>query len=218
MAELPEDPGTNPTPEPLSASPAPPPFQPVATSYQPISGQPQAAIAPAKSGGSSAIKIVLIVVAIFVVLGILGAGIVGYGIWRVSRSIHSSISSAEKTITTPGGSFTVNSTKTFTSDDLGIALYPGAEQITKGSMRMTLPTGPIVAASFLTSDSKDKVIAFYKDKLGSEATTMDAGDTAILSANKSKEESVMLTITQKPSENNGKTHIHIVHTVNNKAT
>ena len=47
---------------------------------------------------------------------------------------------------------------------------------------------------------------------------MDAGDTAILSANKSKEESVMLTITQKPSENNGKTHIHIVHTVNNKAT
>ena len=217
MAELPEDPGTNPSPNPQYSSPAPPPFQPVATSsYQPVSGQPQPVMAPAKSGGSSAVKIVLIIVAVFVCLGILGASVVGYGIWRVSRAVHMNHSTGEATIETPSGSFTANPTKTFTADELGVAIYPGAQPV-KGGMRMTLPTGPIVAANFVTSDSKDQVMDFYKDKLGSQASTMDTGDGAILSVNKSKQDSVMLTITQKAGEHDGKTQIHIVHTVNNKA-
>jgi hypothetical protein len=218
VAELPENPGTNPSPNPQYSSPAPPPFQPVATtSYQPISGQPQPGMAPSKSGGSSAVKIVLIIVAVFVCLGILGASIVGYGIWRVSRAVHMNRSTGEATIETPNGSFTANPTKTFTADELGVALYPGAEA-GKGGMRMTLPTGPIVAANFVTSDSKDQVVAFYKDKFGSQASIMDTGESAILSVNKSKQDSVMLTVTQKPGQAGGKTQIHIVHTVNNKST
>ena len=39
----------------------------------------------------------------------------------------------------------------------------------KGGMRMTLPTGTMVTAVYVTSDSKDQVSAFYKGKLGSES-------------------------------------------------
>ena len=173
-------------------------------------------MAPAKAGGNSAVKIVLIIVAVFVCLGILGAGVVGYGIWRVSRAVHMN-RSGEATIETPSGPITTNPTNTFTADDLGVAIYPGA-QPGKAGMRMTLPTGPFVAAYFVTSDSKDQVTAFYKDKLGSQATTIDTSDGAMLSVNRGKKDSVMLTITQKAGEHDGKTQIHIVHTVNNKAS
>jgi hypothetical protein len=222
VAELPENPssnpGTNPSPNPQYSASEPPPFQPVATTpYQPIAGQPQPAFAPAKSGGNTAVKIVLIIVAVFVCLGILGASIVGYGIWRVSRAVHMNSSTGEAIINTPSGSFSANPTKKFTADELGIDIYPGASQSKEG-MRLTLPTGSMIAATYVTSDSKDQVVSYYKDKLGSQATTMDTGDGALLSVNKSKQDSVMVTVTQKESQAGGKTQIHIVHTVNNKSS
>jgi len=187
-----------------------PPFQPVAASSQPVA-------APAKSGSSSAVKIILIIVAVFVVLGILGAGIFGYTVWRISRSIHVSGPGGQVTLNTPNGKITANSTQTFTASDLGTDIYPGA-QPAKGGMRMTLPTGSMVAGTFLTSDSKDQVVAFYKVRFGSEAAVMETSDGAILTLNKSKQDSVVLTITQKPNEFDGKTHIYIMHTIDNKAS
>ena len=47
----------------------------------------QPVAAPAKSG-SSALKIVLIVLAVFIGLGILGAGAFGYFVWRVAHAVH----------------------------------------------------------------------------------------------------------------------------------
>ena len=187
-----------------------PPFQPVAASSQPVAP-------PAKSGLSSAVKIILIIVAVFVVLGILGAGIVGYGVYRVSRAIHVSGPGGQVTLNTPNGKITANSTETFTASDLGTDIYPGA-QPAKGGMRMTLPTGSMVAGNFLTSDSKDQVVAFYKARFGSEAAVMETSDGAILTLNKSKQDSIVLTITQKPNEFDGKTHIYIMHTINAKAS
>jgi len=52
--------------------------------------------------------------------------------------------------------------------------------------------------------------------LGSQASVFESADSAVLSVNKGQKESVMVTVTAKPSENNGKTQIAIVHTVNNK--
>jgi len=126
-------------------------------------------------------------------------------------------STGEAIINTPSGSFSANPTKKFTADELGVDIYPGANQ-SKDGMRMTLPTGSMMAASYITSDSKDQVIAFYKDKLGSQATTMETGDGALLSVKKSNQDSVMITITQKEGQHDGKTQIHIVHTVNSKSS
>lgn len=217
MAELPENPGSEGSPNQPYTSPAPPPFQPVGTPTQATGAPSQPLAAQPKAGGSSALKIILIIVAVFVVLIMMVVGVIGYGVWRVSRAVHVNRSTGETTINTPGGTFSSNPSQKFTADELGTDIYPGA-QTAKGGLRMTLPTGPVVSANFLTSDSKDQVVAFYKERFGGQAMAMDTDDGAILTVNKSKQDSVMVTITQKPSQADGKTQIHIMHTINNKGS
>jgi hypothetical protein len=77
---------------------------------------------------------------------------------------------------------------------------------------MDLPTGSIVSGAFLTSDSKDAVVSFYKSKFGSDASVFDGGDSAVITLNKAPQDSVVVTVSSKPSENDGKTKIMIVHT------
>ncbi len=181
---------------------------------QPAAVQPTAA--PAKSGGG-AVKIILIIVAIVVGLGILGMGVVGYTVWRVSRAVHMSGNGAEMTLNTPQGKVNFNSTETYTAAELGTDIYPGAQSI-KGGMKMDMPDGSIVTGVFATSDSKDQVVAFYKAKFGSAGSTIDTSDGAMLTLPVSKQESVMVTVTARPSENDGKTKVVIMHTKNNKAS
>jgi hypothetical protein len=164
-------------------------------------------------GGSTAVKIVLIIVAIFVGIGILGASIVGYGIWRVSHALRAA--SHGGTISIPasgGGSISVGANQTFTAADLGTDIYPGATA-GQGGMRMSTPSGSWVTAIFLTSDSKDQVVNFYKNKFGSDSATMDTGDTAILTLKRTEKESIMVTVSSRPNRDNGKTKIAITHTV-----
>lgn len=170
----------------------------------------QPAAAPAGSG-ASAVKIVLIVVAVFVGLGIIGAGIFGFTVWRVARSLHVSNQGGQVTIGTPGGgSITANSTQKFSSTDLGTDIYPGATS-GKGGMRITLPSGSSVTATFVTPDSKDQVVSFYKDKFGSEASVFDSSNSAMITVQKGKQESVMVTVTPNASQYGGKTQITIMH-------
>jgi hypothetical protein len=222
MVENPENPGPESLPGAGYSAPVPPPFQPVtpafqpvAAAYQPSPGTPPPAATPNQSG-SSALKIILIVVGVLVVLVMLVVGVIGYGVWRVSRAVHLNRATGETTITTPNGTFSSNSSQKFTADDLGTDIYPGATPA-RGGMRLTLPTGPMVSATFTTPDSKEKVIAFYKNRFGSQATTMDTDDGAILTVNKSKQDTVMMTITQKPGQADGNTRIRIVHTINRSA-
>jgi hypothetical protein len=174
--------------------------------------------APAKSG-PSALKIVLIVVAIIVGLGILGVGAFSYVIYRAVHGIHVSGSgqNAHVTVNTPGGSFTADTTEKFSASDLGTDIYPGAEA-GKGGARMTLPTGSWVTAIYVTPDSKDQVVSFYKARLGSEVSVYDSADSAVISVQKSKQESIIVTVTANKAEYNGKTQIAIVHTISNKAS
>ena len=178
----------------------------------------QPAAAPAGAGSGSAVKIILVIVAIFVGLGIVGAGIFGYSMWRISRAVHVSGGSGpdrQVTIHTQDGTVTANTSEKFSASDLGTEIYPSA-QAGHGSMRMEMPTGSMVTAVFVTSDSKDQVLAFYKTTLGSAATVIDTQDGAILTLPKGQQESVMVTISSKSSNNDGKTKIAIVHTKTNK--
>jgi hypothetical protein len=177
----------------------------------------QPVAAPVKSG-SSALKIILIILAVVVGMGILGMGAVGYFAWRVAHAVHLSASGSgsDVTIHTPGGTISTNSGENFSAADMGTDIYPGA--ITgKGSMRMTLPTGSMVTGVFLTGDSKDQVLTFYKGKFGSDASVFDSGDGTVLTVNKGDKESVVLTITKGTGDDTGKTQITIVHTTSNKA-
>jgi hypothetical protein len=184
-------------------SPAPPP--------PPASGVPQAA-ATSGGGGSTVLKVVLIIVGIVVLICVLIAAVVGYGIWRVAHAVHE----AERTgnVTIPGasgGSFSVNSTKTYSAEELGTDIYPGATPI-KGGMKLAMPNGTFLTGAFSTPDSREQVVAFYKSRFGSDSGMMESDDASVLTLKKSEKEQVMVTVSNKANENDGKTKIVILHT------
>jgi zinc-ribbon domain len=226
-AAAPASSGYTPVNIPVQAAPAPQPPSgslPL-TGYTPVAAAPPPGYVPpppppvgvvqTSGGGGGVIKIILIVLAIVVGLGILGAGAFGFVVWRVAHSFHVHGKNGEVTINTPGGSVSTSSATAFTSDELGTDIYPGA-QATAGGMRMNLPSGSVVSGVFTTSDSKNQVLTFYKNKFGSEASVFDADESAMVTAKKGDHESVMVTISAKPSENDGKTKISIVHTKTNR--
>ena len=185
----------------------------------PAAGVPVAApvqpAAPAATSSSSAVKIVLIIVAIVVGLGILGMGAVGFAVWRVSRAVHINGHNGQMTVQTPGGTITADSSVSFTASELGTDVYPGARSA-RGGMRMNLPTGSMVTGVFVTSDSKEQVLDYYKSKLGSGASTYDSGDSALVTLNRGQTETIMVTISARASQEDGKTRIAIVHTTASK--
>ncbi len=115
-------PGNQPPPQFGPSQPYPPP------PYPPV-------IYPPAKKGPSALKIVLIVIGVFVGLVLIGVGLLGYEFYKVAKSSNMTTSS-----------------QPVTASDLGVAIYPGAEQ--KINMRMTIVGKSMLAATFLTSDSK----------------------------------------------------------------
>jgi zinc-ribbon domain len=205
---------------PYSQPPATQFSQPTPQSYPPPMPPPlypQTSVPP-PSSGNSAVKIILIVVAVFIGLAILGAAIFAFSLYRIAHSVvHVDGPNGQVTLNTPGGSMQLNSNKTYSAEELGTDLYPGALSV-RGGMNMNTPNGSMVTGVFVTSDSKDQVLAFYKSKLGSDASVIDTSEASILTVNKGNEESVMVTVTQKPGEDDGKTKIAIVHTKSNKSS
>lgn len=121
---------------PQGYPPQPYPPQQYPPPYPPV-------VYPPPKKGPSALKIVLIIVAIIVGLGIIAVGIVGYGVYRLAKS----------------GNITT-STQLVTASDLGVALYPGAQQM--ANVHMTVLGKNVLTATFLTSDAKDQVVTFTK--------------------------------------------------------
>lgn len=195
-------------PQVTSSQPAAPPFQPVAAApappYQPVA-------APPPKSGSSALKIILIIVGIFVGLGILAAGVVAYGIYKVAHAVKTA-ENGQISIGSPGSGFSANAAQAVSATDLGIAIYPGATQ-GKGSLHMTIAGKSMVTANYLTTDSKDQVFAFYKAQAGPNAQTMmtdNGGEVTVTNGS----DSVVVTVMQSPNTSDGKTQITIVHTKN----
>ncbi|HVN94068.1 MAG TPA: hypothetical protein VMT38_10240 [Terracidiphilus sp.] len=190
---------SDPTYTPVPQPPPPP------ASFQPV---PPVGAPPPKSG-PSALKVILIILAVLIGLGAIGAAIVGYGIYRVAKSVHKDVNGAIS-INTPKGTITENPDQSFTASDLGIAIYPGATQ-EKGGVRLTLGGKSMVTANFLTPDPPDKVMAFYKDQAGANAQIMASGSGGMISM-QSGSNSVAVTVSQSADEHNGETQITIVHT------
>jgi hypothetical protein len=193
---------------------APPSYAPVPTSVPPPGYPPQqsypGAVAPVQAKSGGALKIILIVIAVFVGLGVLGAAAVGFTAWRVMHAFHTTGKNGEVSVDTPAGTYSANPTGSYSASDLGIDIYPGA-QSGKGGMRMSLPTVSMITAVYTTSDSKDQVVNYYKSRLGSEASVYDNANSAVLSLQKGPKESVMVTVSQNQSQDEGKTRIAIVH-------
>ena len=181
----------------------PPGYAPSATPYATPPPPPQ-------SGG--ALKIILIVVGVFVLLGVVAAGFLGAFVWHATKAVSNSIvhknSNGDVTINTPGGAITSGSASTISESDLGVALYPGATR-GEGSMNMHTPLGSLVSAVFLTSDSPAQVVDYYKSKIGGDVSTMESGNSTVLTSGAESKNKVMITVTTVDS---GKTRINILHT------
>jgi hypothetical protein len=82
---------------------------------------------------------------------------------------------------------------------------------------MEMPNGSGVTGAFLTSDSPAQVLAFYKDKLGSNANVTSLFGNTSLRLKISRMEYVEVRINTFSNLDKGKTRILISHTTLTKA-
>jgi flagellar basal body-associated protein FliL len=143
------------------SAPAPTPQPPVAVASAPL---------PAK-GGSSALKIILIVVGVIVLIGVLGIASVAFFAYRVAKSAHVTQHGDNVKVETPFGTVESSKDPEKAAAELGIEVYPGAEVQKNGASSATFGNIHTVSATFESSDSLDKVCDFYKAKFPSALTT-----------------------------------------------
>ena len=153
---------------------------------------------PAPTGGSSAVKIILIVVAVIVGFGILGIATIGFIGYRVAKSAHVTQEGDHVKVETPFGNVETSKDPEQAASEIGIDIYPGAQAQKNGSASATFGGVHTVSASFESSDSVDKVCAFYKSKFpNSTVTTADQNRCTIVSNNKQN----MININMEASGN-----------------
>jgi hypothetical protein len=158
--------------------------------------------APAQ--GSGALKIILIVLAVIVGLGILSMGTCAFMVHRALHRMHVREQDGNVHVETPFG--TVDSTEdpNEAAKNVGVDLYPGATVAKNGSANMTIGSMHTATVELDTSDSPSAVNDFYKSKFPN-ATVMSAqGDHySIMSGDKNN----MTTI--NIDKRDGQTRIHI---------
>ncbi len=151
----------------------------------PTASTPSPSVTPAPTGGSSAVKVILIVVAVIVAIGILGIATVGFIGYRVAKSSHVTQEGDHVKVETPFGSVETSKDPEQAANDLGIDIYPGAVAQKNGAAVATFGGVHTVSASFKTGDSPDKVCSFYKSKFpNATITTSDSNHCTIVSNDK----------------------------------
>lgn len=172
---------------PAQSVPPPPmtsPQQPSQPQWTPPAytapGQPVPPPQQQKSGG--ALKVILIVLGIIVILIVVV--VVGAGLF-IKKAVLDNVSvkegpggKAEVSINTPGGQIKLNSRTEITEEKLGVPIYPGAKANEgAGTLSFTgadSKSGTFGGATFTTSDPVEKVIEFYKGRLGNKITVLDS--------------------------------------------
>jgi hypothetical protein len=148
--------------KPTSAATAPP--QSVVPPPSPMAPAPVPQGQPAAAGGSSALKIILIVVAIIFGLGILGVGTAAYFIHRAVKSVHVEDRDGNVKVHTPFGNVESTSDPDEAAKNLGVEIYPGARVINGSTANLTFGKTHTAAAEFETGDSPKDVAEFYRSK------------------------------------------------------
>jgi hypothetical protein len=171
-----------------AGSPIPP--QPVYQNVPP----PQ----PPASSSNTVLKVVLIVIGVIVLFCVLVAAVIGYSAYKVSKSFHKD-SNGNVSISTPNGTITTGKSANVSAADLGVASYPGSVSTNDGSMNMKSPTGSMVTSVFTSTDSSDKIVSFYKEKLGDQASIVQTSNGTVLSAGDKDKDSIMVTVTPEGS-------------------
>ena len=175
---------------------------------QSVYGQPVAVpVQPAPA--SSAVKVILIVVAVIVGLGLLSGMAFMFGIWRLSRAVHVS-RGGDVVVSTPNGTLSTGGAADVSAADLGVPVYPGATR-RDGGMQINAASGSMMTVVFSTTDPVDKVVDFYKGKLGDNTSVIPSPTGAVISAGEQNKQGVVITV-GSDNENRGTTTIAIMRT------
>jgi hypothetical protein len=165
---------------------------------------------PPASSSNTVLKIVLIVIGVFVLFGVIVTGVIGFGVYKVSKAVHKD-GSGNVSISTPNGTISAGQSVNISAADLGVDPYPGATS-GEGSMNMKMPNGSMVTAVFTSTDSSDKIVAFYKEKLGDQASIVQSSNGTVLSGGEKDKNSIMVTVTPQGSSSK----IAIIHVTQTK--
>jgi len=130
---------------PLAASPAPPPA----------------------AGSNSAVKMVLIVVGAVVLIGVVGLVSLAFIGIHIAKRTHVTQEGDHVKVESPFGSVETSKDPDQAVKELGVDIYPGAEVQSNGATSTTFGGMHTASAWFESSDSVDKVCAFYKSKFPS---------------------------------------------------
>ena len=193
------------------AAQAPVAQAPAAAAPSPAPAAPAAA-ATAASSGSTVVKIVLIVLAVFILLGILSAGACVYFVYRAKQRVNQFEKQVHATFPMPAASREVHtqpvapaavpSQEAAPVVNMGaIPIYPGASA-KEGGGEMSMGAGAVKVQQYTTGDSVDKVAAFYKDKMGPNAIYTQSGGSALVQVSGSNG---VISISIAPDGDTGKT-------------
>ena len=149
---------------------------------------------PPATSGNTVLKIVLIVVGVFILFGILVAGAIGFGAYRLAKGAHKD-SNGNVSISTPSGTITTGTSANISEDDLGTAVYPGAVGSGQGAVNMKTPNGSMVTAVYTSTDPSAKIVAFYREKLGEQASIVQNSNGTVLSSGDKDKDNIVITIT-----------------------
>ena len=153
---------------------------------------------------NNALKVILIVVAVIVGLGILGVAAVSFIGYRIATHTRVRNQDGNVRVETPFGTVQSSTDPDEAARNLGIELYPGATVVKGTSSNMNMGSMHTAAAEFESSDPASSVAEFYKSKVpGANVVSSNADHYSIISTDKKN----MLTISIEPRD--GKTRIHI---------
>lgn len=145
---------------------------PVASTPAPVGTQ------VAQGGGGNAVKIILIVVAVIVGLGLITAGVGAYFVHRAYVRVRENVEErkGKVKVETPMGNIETSTDPEEAAHNIGVDVYPGAVVSKDGSASMTIGGMHTATAVLESDDAPDKVAAFYKSKLPSSAYSSNQGD------------------------------------------
>jgi len=155
-----------------------------------VSGSPAAiaqpiAPAPPSKGGSSALKVILVVVGVIVLIGVLGMVTCGIVIHSAMKSARVSQKGDNVKVETPFGNMETSTDPDKTAQELGVEIYPGAQVQKAGTASVTFGSLHTVTANFESSDSVEKICDFYKQKFPSaQVASSDQNRCSIVSGDK----------------------------------
>src|SRR4029077_7586145 len=155
-----------------------------------VSGSPAAiaqpiAPAPPSKGGSSALKVILVVVGVIVLIGVLGMVTCGIVIHRAMKSARVSQKGDNVKVETPFGNMETSTDPDKTAQELGVEIYPGDQVQKAGKASVTLGSLQPVPVNFESSDSVEKICDFYRQKFPSaQVASSDQNRCSIVSGDK----------------------------------